>query len=131
MRPELLLIDDDVDDQEIFLMALEQVDSTLCCTVENDCLKALEKLNSDRSFLPRYIFLDINMHKMSGIECLIELKKNGHLNNSKIIMYSTNSDKKIIDKSKELGANDYLVKPPSIASLIESLTSILKRNPIS
>ena len=131
MRPELLLIDDDLDDQEIFLMALEQVDSTISCVVVDDCTEALERLTNDESFLPRYIFLDINMHKISGIDCLIELKKKHHLKNSQIIMYSTNSDKKIVDRSKELGANDYLVKPPSITLLIESLTNIFKRNSIS
>ena len=128
MLPELLLIDDDLDDQEIFLMALEQVDSTISCAVVDDCTEALEKLTNDKSFLPRYIFLDINMHKISGIDCLVELKKKLHLKDAQIIMYSTNSDKKMIARSKELGASDYLVKPPSINLLIESLTNIFKRN---
>ena len=125
---DYLLIDDDIDDQEFFIMALEKIDSNITCAVEKDCTRALEKLKTFDLFPPRYIFLDINMHKMSGLDCLIELRKYPHLSNSKIIMYSTSSDKKIIEKSKELGANDYLVKPPSIKILVENLTDVIKKN---
>lgn len=126
MAADILLIDDDLDDQEIFLMALEEIDTSINCVVEKDCIKAIENLKNNMAFLPQYIFLDVNMHKMSGMDCLVELKKCFHLADSKIIIYSTSADKRIVDRSRELGAYDYLVKPPSVSLLVETLTKVLK-----
>ncbi len=122
---ECLLIDDDRDDQEIFLMALQMVDPQIKCSVVSSGLEGLQKL-SDISYAPYFIFLDINMHKMGGIECLGRIKELGHLNQSKIIMFSTSADVAIFRQCKELGASDFLTKPPGLKPLVNSLTTILK-----
>jgi CheY-like chemotaxis protein len=120
------LIDDDLDDQEIFLMALQEIDENISCHFANNGIEGLEKLNQDHSYIPDYIFLDINMPKMNGMECLPEIKKLNHLQGVKIIMYSTSADKRMMHESRTLGANDFLVKPPGMQLLIENLSKILK-----
>ena|SRR5450432_3703359 len=123
---DCMLIDDDHDDQEIFLMALQKADAQINCLVANDGAEGLKTL-SDLSCAPSYIFLDINMPKINGIECLQAIRRLDHLRDSRVIMYSTSANAGIIRQCKELGADDFLTKPPGLASLVASLSDILKR----
>jgi CheY-like chemotaxis protein len=123
---QCLLIDDDLDDQEIFLMALHEADKDVHCVVANDGIEALKKLGEDTSFIPDFIFLDINMPRMNGMQCLEKIKKLSHLANVKIIMFSTSADRKMISKSMELGATEFLLKPSAIGLLIDTLNKILE-----
>jgi DNA-binding response OmpR family regulator len=122
------LIDDDDDDQEIFSLALNNIDQAISCVTANDGIDALHKLNIDNTFTPDFIFLDLNMVRMNGLECLAEMKKIQRLQNIPIIIYSTSSEQKDISASKLLGAADYIVKPPSMAQLEKRLEQVLRRN---
>jgi CheY-like chemotaxis protein len=124
---ECFFIDDDPDDHELFLMALERIDKNINCHLANNGIDALKRLSKDNGFVPDYIFLDINMPKMSGMECLAEIKKLDHLDQSEILMFSTSSDLKVIEASKALGANHFFVKPPSMDLLVETLAKMLRR----
>ncbi len=122
---QLLLIDDDPDDQEIFCMALQSIDSTVQCTTANDGIEALQVLQSEKSFEPDFIFIDINMPRMNGIDCLKQIKELGIAEGADMIMYSTTSDPRIIELSKKLGASDFMIKPASLTLLQEKLTEKL------
>jgi CheY-like chemotaxis protein len=111
------LIDDDVDDQEIFTMALHAYDDSIHCHFADDGVKALEKLRDVNFILPQCIFLDVNMPRMNGIECLDEIRKIRRLQGVPVCMFSTSSDPKIVTQAKALGATDFIVKPPSISAL--------------
>ncbi len=126
MVKDCILIDDDQDDQEIFLMALKDADTKIKCLTANDGVDGVKML-SDPSCAPRYIFIDINMPKMNGIECLRHIKKFDHIGSSRIIMYSTSVNKGMINQCKELGADEFLVKPTAFAPLVAALTNIFKR----
>lgn len=124
------LIDDDVDDQEIFEMALRAIDANVEVRLANDCIEGLRILRENKSFVPDFIFLDINMPKMNGLQCLPEIKKLDHLRDSKIVMYSTTSDELVKQATKQLGADDFLVKVPKISSLVSHLSHILKKGEV-
>ena len=119
-----LLVDDDADDQEIFFMALQEVDKSIHC-IFADGGDALARLNADPSFLPHYIFMDINMPRMNGLECLQEIKKITRLMSVPVFMFSTSADAGIIARAKELGATDFIVKPPSVSMLSKLLAQLL------
>jgi CheY-like chemotaxis protein len=119
-----LLIDDDLDDQEIFCMALKELNSEIECTLADNGEQALERLQSNSSMQPDIIFIDVNMPLMNGLECLQELKKLDHLNDSEMFMYSTSSESRMKSKSLELGAKDFIVKPPSVTMLKDILTQV-------
>jgi len=121
---QCLLIDDDLDDQEVFLMILQKININIQCLTANNGVEALLMLSKEM-FVPEYIFLDVNMPKMNGIECLKNIKGLEHLRNSKIFMYSTTSESSVVEKSKELGAADFIVKPASPAALKDILSGIL------
>lgn len=120
-----LLVDDDLDDQEVFLMTLGKINKDIECLTANNGVEALSLLKKENWFVPDYIFLDVNMPKMNGIECLRNLKELSQLNGSKIFMYSTTSEASVLEKSKKLGAEDFIVKPSSLAVLKETLSAIL------
>ncbi len=122
------LIDDDGDDQEIFSLALNTIDENIGFVTANDGIEALDKLHIDNAFTPHFIFLDLNMVRMNGRECLRELKKIPRLNNIPVIIYSTSSEQKDITETIMLGAADYIVKPPSISLLTKRLEQVLRRD---
>ena len=122
---QCLLVDDDLDDQEVFLMTLEKINKNIKCLTANNGAEALSLLTTQTSFVPDYIFLDVNMPKMNGIECLKNIKDLSHLSDCKVFMYSTTSETSVLEKSKKLGATDFIVKPPSVATLKQTLSKIL------
>lgn len=120
------LIDDDLEDHDIFSMALEEtgLDVTLKCYDSASAgISDLKTLK--RSQLPDYVFLDLNMPKINGKDCLKDLRENGLLSSLKVIVYSTSSNSYDISESKALGAFDYLVKPVSFKVLVDSLKSLI------
>ena len=120
-----LLVDDDTDDQEIFHIALKELDRDINCRFAKDGIEGLKILNAVPAFLPDYIFLDLNMPRMNGIQCLTEIKKIDRLQGIPVFMYSTSSDPRFIHESLNLGAAEYLIKPASIRELSKMLEGIL------
>lgn len=115
-----LVIDDDPDDQEIFELAIKDVKTPVACVFIDNCADALTRLDKE-GFAPDYIFLDLNMPKMDGKDCLVEIKKMAHLEKIPVIIYSTSSAPGDIKNAIDLGATDYLIKPREISLLTNSL----------
>ena len=122
------LIDDDLDDQEIFFMALQQFDEAIQCDFANDGAKAIEILKADTLNVPDCIFIDMNMPRMDGIECLEQIKKMGHLKGVPVCMFSTSADPTLVGKTNALGAVDFIVKPADISVLSEMIGQFFKLN---
>ena len=118
-----LLVDDDEDDKEIFCLALEQANPSIICHTASDGKEALKML-SNKSFLPDYIFLDLNMPKMDGKECLKEIRRQSHLSHVPVIIFTTSGAQKDIEDTKRLGANSFITKPPLISILAEKLSEV-------
>jgi DNA-binding response OmpR family regulator len=111
------LIDDDEDDREIFELATEEVNSeNVCLTCQNG--KEALRLLVNKEIIPTHIFIDINMPRMNGKECLAAIRELSHLNSIPVFMYTTSSDVK--DKSDfiALGARAIITKPAKISQLV-------------
>src|SRR5690349_7796961 len=105
---EVLLIEDDTDDQEVFSMVLQEIDPSIQCSFANNGIEGLERLQRSKSFRPDFIFIDLNMPMMNGFDCLREIKKSAHLENCRTIIYTTSSDEKFLTQSKILGADAFI-----------------------
>jgi CheY-like chemotaxis protein len=125
MRKSCLLVDDDEDDKEIFLLALAEANPSIECLIASDGLEALSMLK-EGSLIPDYIFLDLNMPLMSGKECLAEIRKLPHLVHVPVIIFSTSSSQKDIQDTQALGASSFITKPPLIATLAAKLTEVFE-----
>lgn len=124
---ECFLIDDDRDDHDLFKMVLESMDVPVHCRVAKNGSVAVKILAEESSYYPDFIFIDVNMPKMSGLECLAEIKKIMRLNKVKIYMFSTSADHATIEASKDLGAEDFMIKPSRLDDLKSALSGIFKR----
>ncbi|MBS1625639.1 MAG: response regulator [Bacteroidetes bacterium] len=120
----LLLVDNDPDDFLIFSRAIERLGHSADCSHAIDGRAALELLEGMEQ-LPRFIFLDINMNGMNGLELLSILDRNPRLRDIPVVMYSTSSAPRDIEDARLLGAWYYLVKPPTLPELQEALHYIL------
>jgi len=121
----ILLIDDDEEDQEIFMDALRVVDPQLHCSVANDGEQAMELLTRDVLVIPDLIFIDMNMPKLNGKQVLQELKVSGTLRDIPVVMYSTFFSPKDIAEINALGAAHHMVKATRFDELCELLKTIL------
>jgi len=111
-KVNILLIEDDFDDQEIFSMTMEEIEPSCKCTFANDGKDAVDLIKVHPKYKPDYIFIDVNMPRMNGIECLTELRKFPHLAKVPIYMYSTSAETKLVKQCIDLGAIDFIVKHP-------------------
>ncbi|UUF12552.1 MULTISPECIES: response regulator [Flavobacterium] len=129
----IYLADDDSDDREFFADALSETAPDAVLEQAEDGMYLMYKLlalPSDE--LPDFIFLDINMPRKSGLECLEEIRSHsGWLKEVNIVMLSTSSDPDNVQKALELGAAFYAVKPSSFEYLKSLLRDILSLNFIS
>ena len=119
----LLLIDDDTDDQEIFISAIGIVSASVICTAMTDASEALQKLLTGE-LRPDLIFVDLNMPIMNGQEFLAKLKKEEHLQSVPVIIFSTSASPETIANTKELGAANFITKPNSFNELVKILSSL-------
>lgn len=119
------LIDDDRDDQFIFSLALQQVDEETLFIAADTAKEALTKLEPG-DFLPDFIFLDLNMPVMNGIELLLRIKKLEHLQKIPVIIYTTSSSQKDIVETSTLGACAFITKPYHVAELSKKLDDFFK-----
>lgn len=119
----ILLIDDDKDDQEIFLSALEQVAIPVGVHVLTDAREALDKLSAGELH-PDAIFLDLNMPVMNGQEFLVEIKKTP-LHSIPVFVLSTSAHPPTIEAVSRLGAYRFITKPDRFDELVSILGSIL------
>lgn len=122
--PTVLLIDDDADDQEIFLSALAFIDNQIQCSLAANGQEGIHHLNVSES-LPDLIFLDLNMPVMNGMQFLKEMKGSHRAKNIPVVIYSTASDQQTIRQALELGAFQFYTKPEKFSELVSMLHSLL------
>jgi len=111
----ILQIDDDTDDCELFLEALQSVSTALYTSI-NDPVDALRRLVHNE-IAPDVIFLDLNMPVMSGMEFLAEIKKKDTIKNIPVIIFSTSQFDEIKRQAKNHGAHDFISKPSDFNEL--------------
>lgn len=76
-------------------------------------LEAVEIVNKEK---PEYCILDINMPVMDGLEALSKIKSSHP--DIKVIMLTAMAERGTVEKAKELGADDYILKPFAPANII-------------
>lgn len=119
---DILLADDDKDDCMFFQDALEELALATSLTIVHDGEQLMQHLSST-SNLPLVLFLDLNMPRKNGFECLSEIKQHAVFKSLPVIIYSTSYDKDKANQLYNTGANYYICKP----SNFEELKTVVKR----
>lgn len=128
MKPDryILLVDDDPDEHLLFQDALKELPNSPRLSYARDGQQLMQLLNDGEAQLPAIIFLDLNMPRMTGFECLQEIRKSSKLNQIPVVIFSTTSQTQAIDKVYEQGANYYIRKPNTFAMLKEVIERMLE-----
>ena len=116
-KMNILLADDDIDHCNFFKEALESLPMTTHLTIVNDGEELMNYLDENIIHLPHVLFLDVNMPRKNGFECLTEIKRNEKLKSLQVIIYSTSLNHEVVDLLYEKGARYYVRKPGDFYSL--------------
>jgi CheY-like chemotaxis protein len=124
---EIILADDDADDRYFFREALALFDSEARLTECEDGDQLMKLLKNYPSPPPPHIiFLDINMPRMNGKECLKEIRSNKSFADIPVVMITTSGASRDIDECFSSGASMYVQKAYSLKEGIETLKRIFK-----
>ncbi|TDB61154.1 response regulator [Arundinibacter roseus] len=115
-KSKIFLVDDDEDDRFLFLDAINEYKSLVDCEQFTDG-EMLMSILSNAETLPDAIFLDLNLPKCNGIECLdyVRQRLGNHL--TKVYIISTSSSPRMIETTKAKGATLYIRKPDNFGTL--------------
>lgn len=120
----LMIVDDDADDREMFVETVGDIDSGIKCINAGSGYKALELLKND-SNRPSIIFLDLNMPKISGLQCLQQIKKCDRLKEIPVVIFTTSKQIEDKEDTQKAGASYFLTKPNSVTLLKKELLQVL------
>lgn len=117
---KVLIVDDKLEVVELVTATLEGEGYQIIDASDGE--EALEKIGKEK---PDLVLLDIIMPKKDGFEVLREIRKDFRIKEISVIMLTARGQKLDKDKGKELGAQDYIVKPFSPSRLLHKIEEIL------
>jgi len=122
----ILIVDDDEDDQKLFIESVKEVDENIKCVTASDGQEALRLLKDERKgLLPDYIFLDLRMPRISGKQCLEEIRKEKRLRQIPVFIYTTSTDVGDSIDLKKDGAVHFISKPANSDEIYYILSAVL------
>jgi CheY-like chemotaxis protein len=121
----ILLAEDDIDDQNIFQIALQEIDSSIQTQFVSNGRELLTLL---QSYKPDLLFLDLDMPYKNGLESLIEIRNNPVLEELPVIVFSSTTKPSNIQTAYEMGAHLFFIKPPIYSDYLSSIKAIFKLN---
>lgn len=121
----IFLTDDDDDDCMMFIDALKELSIDNQLIIANDGVELMNALENMVPPPPYVIFLDLNMPRKNGFECLKEMKQTPKLKDIPIVIFSTTCTPDVVDRTYHAGANYYVCKPNSFPLLIKALENVL------
>lgn len=124
----IILADDDKDDRLFFTDAISELKVNTKVDTFKDGVDLMNYLNKKDAIMPDVLFLDLNMPKKTGIECLNEIKANSKMSEIAILIYSTSASDEDIEKTFVMGANIYIKKPDSFKKLKQVLSEVVSIN---
>ena len=125
MGKVILVVDDDADDRELFRDALHETDSSAVYMSACNGQEALDFFRQPDHIIPDFIFLDINMPRMDGRQCLVRLRQLPRLDKVPIVIFTTLKPGYEGEEYRQLGANLYVTKPMLYAELKKIIRSII------
>jgi CheY-like chemotaxis protein len=122
---EILYVDDDAEDIELFLEALQNVDRSIRFSYALSANDALKKLNNFLS-IPDAIFVDYHLGGMNGYQCVKQIKEREELKDIPVIVLSGNLSSDLVDEFNRLGVYHFLSKRALLSDMEEALKVILE-----
>jgi two-component system response regulator len=127
----VLLVEDDPNDLELALLALERGHFANQIDVARDGAEALDYIfregghsARDPQEPPRVVLLDVKLPLVDGIEVLRRLKSEPRSRHIPVVMLTSSSEDRDLQACYDLGANSYIVKPVDMESFFKAIQEI-------
>lgn len=119
------LADDDEDDRMLFADAVRRISQSITVDTSNNGEQLLAKVFAADP-LPDVVFLDLNMPRKNGLECLNALRADQKTQQLPVVVISTSSATEIVSKAKLHGADYYIQKPDDFFMLKQLIETGLR-----
>ncbi len=125
-----LLVEDNLDDEELTLRALQKSRIMNHVEVARDGAEALDFLlgetfhNKFNECLPQLVLLDLKLPKVDGLEVLKTLRENEKTKHLPIVIFSSSNEEQDILACYRLGANSFVRKPVDYAQFVETVRQL-------
>lgn len=127
----ILLVEDNLDDVDLTLMALAKSGLASEVVVAHDGVEALEYLNGtgkfagqESSLMPKLILLDLKMPRMDGLEFLRRIRAEERTMLLPVVVFTTSNQDSDKSESYKLGANSYIPKPIDYNTFAETIRQV-------
>jgi CheY-like chemotaxis protein len=120
---QVLLADDDGDDRFFFTRTLSELPIPTQLSTFEDGERLMNYLSVNHITIPDILFVDLNMPKKNGVECLSEIKSTEKLKLLPVVIISTSVDEDVADIIFNGGAH-YYIRKTDIADLKKNLYHI-------
>ena len=125
---EMLLVEDNPDDVDLTIEALEDTKVANRLHVVTDGVAALSFLRREGQYAqaprPAIILLDLNLPKKDGREVLADIKADPVLRRIPVIVLTTSSAQEDIQRTYDMHANCYITKPVDFEQFVRVIQAI-------
>ena len=128
---EILLVEDNPNDVELTLHALQKNNLTNQIHVARDGAEALYFLfgtgayaSRDINQTPKLILLDLKLPKLDGKEVLRRVKSDTRTRSIPVVVLTSSGEERDIFESYQLGVNSYITKPVDFEQFTEAVRQL-------
>jgi two-component system response regulator len=132
-KVEIVLVEDYESDAELVIRALNKNNILNALIHLSDGEEALNYIFAEGKYagrdvtdMPRIILMDIKMPKVSGFDALEKIKADERTRIIPVIMLTSSHETPDVEKSYELGANSYIVKPVNFDEFVKAIAEVGK-----
>lgn len=127
---EILLVEDNPNDIELILAALDEGDVVDKVNITRDGEQALDYLyrrgahGSRLTGNPKVVLLDLKLPKVNGLEVLHQIKTDRNLRRVPVVIFTSSREERDLLRSYDFGTNAYVVKPINYQAFVEAIKEI-------
>lgn len=122
----ILLVEDNEDDVFLMKRALKNAGIKNPLRIAEDGQQAVDYLSGTGAYadrtqfpIPALVFLDLKLPMRKGLDVLAWIRKQPHLEGVVVVVLTSSNEPSDLKQSYRLGANSYVVKPPTASQLLD------------
>jgi two-component system, response regulator len=128
---EILLVEDNPNDVELTMRALQKQNLATKVYVVRDGAEALEFIFGTGAFAkrkvenrPKVVLLDLKLPKVDGIEVLRRIKADDRTKHTPVVMLTSSQEERDVIDTYNLGVNSYIVKPVDFSNFVHAVSEL-------